>query len=320
MPLKNIKKLNDFLETKKLNDFLETKNLDALKRLAVPVIRVQNSSLSFKSAMMISAHNLKHLNKIPTLNAQCLMLNLEDGVSAQQKPYALVLCALALASNPVCDKKLVVRVNALDEGGADDILYLNPFMPDAIRIPKIRSCDDVKRALELIDENIEVHLSIETKEAWLALGTLAIHPRIKAYYLGVLDLFADLGLSQSLLTPNNPTVHTLLSHFLLTTRACGVKPVSFVYQDYKNEQGLHDWLELEKTMGFDAKGCIAPAQVELIHKFFGHSEIEIKRALAIVKLFDEHHAQGFSGFVDEQYGFIDEPVYKGALAVLNSLV
>lgn len=311
MLLKNIKKLNDFLETK---------NLDALKGLAIPVMRDQNRSLFFKSAMMISAHNLKHLSKIPTLNAQCLILNLEDGVSTQQKPYALVLCALALASNLVSDKKLVVRVNALDEGGAEEIVYLNAFMPDAIRVPKIRNREDVQRALELIDESIEVHLSIETKEAWLALSTLAIHPRIKAYYLGVLDLFADLGLPQSLLTPNNPTVHAMLSHFLLTTKACGVKPISFIYQDYKNEQGLRDWLKLEKEMGFDAKGCISPAQVELIHEIFGDNKAEIIRAQEIVKLFETHSLRGISGFVDEQYGFIDEPIYKGALVVLNNLV
>ncbi len=46
--------------------------------------------------------------------------------------------------------------------------------PMRIRVPKIRSVDDVEQALELIDENIEVHLSIETKEAWLNLGKLAI--------------------------------------------------------------------------------------------------------------------------------------------------
>lgn len=272
----------------------------------------------FRSAMMISTHNIKHLTKIPFLISECLMLNLEDGVSAEQKPYALVLCAMALASNPHIDKKLIVRVNPLDEGGSDEIKFLNPFMPDGIRIPKIRSIDDVKKALALVDEGIEIHLSIETKEAWLALGNLAINPRIKAFYLGVLDLFADLGLSQSLLLPDNPAVQYMLSHFLMTCRACGVKPVSFVYQDYKNSDGLRNWLELEKMIGYDAKGCIAPAQVEMIHEIFGHSEAEIEKCREIVRLFEEQHARGISGFVDERYGFIDEPIYKGALAVLNT--
>ena len=308
MPLKNIEKLTDLITSG---------NLEALRDLAIPQFRHQNHTQSFRSAMMLSPHNLKHLIKIPTLSAECLMLNLEDGVSAEQKPYALALCAIVLSSNPVCDKKLVVRVNPLDEGGAEEILYLNPFMPDAIRVPKIRSVQEVHRILTLVDEGIEIHLSIETKEAWQALSQLAFDPRIKAYYLGVLDLFADLGLSQALLTPENPTAQYILAHFLIISRACGVKPVSFVYQDYKNSEGLRNWLDMEKLMGFDAKGCIAPAQVELIHEIFGYSEGEIERAREIVSLFEEHLSRGISGFVDERYGFIDEPIYKGALAVLN---
>lgn len=267
--------------------------------------------------MMLSAHNVKHLAKIPQLKAECLMLNLEDGVSPEQKPYALSLCAIALASNPDPDKKLIVRVNPIDEGGAEEISYLNPFMPDGIRVPKIRTPEDVRKALSLIDEGIELHLSIETKEAWLHLSELAIDPRIKAYYLGILDLFADLGLSQSLFIPDNPMAQYMLSHFLVTSRSCGVKPVSFVYQDYKNDDGLRDWLELEKMIGFSAKGCIAPAQVELIHEMFGCNDHEIARCTQIVRLFEEHAARGITGFVDERYGFIDEPIYKGALAVLQ---
>jgi citrate lyase subunit beta/citryl-CoA lyase len=310
VPLRNIEKLNKFIESH---------DLEALECLAVPVPRIQNHSLSFRSCLMLSTHNLKHLTKIPSLNAECIILNLEDGVSLEQKPYALRLCAIALATHPKLDKKLVVRINALNEGGVEEIAYLNPFMPDAIRIPKIRSVDEVEKALKLIDKSIEVHLSIETKEAWLALGTLACHPRVKAYYLGILDLFADLGLSQSLLTPDNPTMQYTLSHFMMTSRACGVKPVSFVYQDYKNRDGLRYWLELEKSIGLDTKGCITPDQVQLTHEVFGVSEGEIQRCHTVIKLFEEYKAKGMTGFADERYGFIDEPIYKGALAVLKSL-
>ncbi|MBD3806290.1 aldolase/citrate lyase family protein [Sulfuricurvum sp.] len=301
----------------KLNEFLDSGDLESLRSLAIPIKRQLNTSLSFRSAMMLSTHNVKHLLKIPNLTAECVILNLEDGVSAQQKPYALALCAIALASNPKCDKKMVVRVNPLDKGGAEEILFLNPFMPDAIRVPKIRSVEDVKRVLTLVDEGIEIHLSIETKEAWITLSQLKIDPRITAFYLGILDLFADLGLSQTLLIPDNPTAQYMLAHFLMTCRACDVKPVSFVYQDHKNSDGLRNWLELEKMMGYDAKGCIAPAQVELIHEIFGHSEAEIARAREIVRMFEEQIARGISGFVNERYGFIDEPIYKGALAVLS---
>ncbi len=307
-----------FPDPRKLADLVASHDLETLKGLARPIDRSPNRSLSFRSAMMVSAHNVKHLSKIPSLQADCLMLNLEDGVAPEHKPYALVLCAIALASFGDIDAKLVVRINPLEEGGAEEIAYLNPFMPDAIRIPKIRSAADVQRALALIDEEIEVHLSIETKEAWLALGELACSPRVRVYYLGMLDLFADLGLPHSLIHPDNPTMHYLLSHFLVTSRAFGVKPVSFVYQDHKNLEELRYWVEVEKTMGYEAKGCISPAQVEVIHDILGRWDDELSRAGEIVRLFEENAAMGITGFVHERYGFVDEPIYKGALSLLKN--
>ena len=78
------------------------------------------------------------------------------------------------------------------------------------------------------------------------------------------------------------------------------------------------WIDLEKSMGYDAKGCISPTQVELVNKKFVDAEAEIKRAKIIVKLFDMHKETGVTGFVDEEYGFIDEPIYKGALHLLEN--
>jgi citrate lyase subunit beta/citryl-CoA lyase len=69
-------------------------------------------------------------------------------------------------------------------------------------------------------------------------------------------------------------------------------------------------------MGYDAKGCISPKQAELVNKIFINKEEEIKRAKVIVKLFEMHRDEGITGFTDEEYGFIDEPIYKGALKLL----
>jgi len=279
--------------------------------------RSLNTSLSFRSALMLSTHNVKHLKKILDIQAECIILNLEDGVSKEEKPKALRLCAYLLSSMLTCKKKLVVRVNALDEGGEDEISYLAPFMPDAFRVPKIRTQNDVENALSLIGEESELHLSIETKEAWLILKDLRIDERITAFYLGILDLLADLELPQSIIEPHNPTIEYILTHFLLTCKAIGVKPVSFVFQDYKDNESFEKWLEIEKKMGYSAKGCLSPSQVQSTHRVFGFSDAEIQRAKDIVSLFEAKREEGITGFSDEKYGFIDEPIYKGALIVLS---
>ena len=291
----------------------------ALDDFLFPRPRRLNVSQAFHAPLMVSAHRVKHLAKIPQLRTDAVILNLEDGVSPEQKPVALRLCALALSRLGESDKKLIVRVNPLDEGGAEEIGILGGFMPDAIRVPKIRSAADVERVLNLTPEPIEVHLSIETKEAWLALASLRPDPRVRAFYLGILDLFADLGLDQALIVPENPTLRYMLSHFLVTCRALGVKPVSFVFQDYRDEATFSEWLALERMMGYDAKGCISPLQAETVRRFFTADDAALQKAREIVALFEAARAEGVTGFTHETYGFIDEPIYKGALAVLKGV-
>jgi len=301
----------------KVEEAYKNRDLKALDELAKPRFRVINKKTTCSSFLMLSCNNLKHLKKLDSLNAECIILNLEDGVSKEDKPFALVLCAIFLSLHVESDKKLIVRINPLDEGGYEEITYLNQFMPDAIRVAKIRSKKEVDSVLALLNEDVELHLSIETSQAWHNLSQLKAGLKVTTFYLGILDLFADMKLPQSLVNLDNPTMHYMLSHFLVACRAMGVKPVSFVYQEYENLTEFTKWLELEESMGYDAKGCISPAQVELVNDMFVDKEEEIKRAMVIVKLFEMHRDSGVTGFVDQEYGFIDEPIYKGALALLE---
>ncbi|MCD6433879.1 MAG: CoA ester lyase [Sulfurimonas sp.] len=306
---------NDFLL--KVEKAYKNRDLEALDALAIPSFRVINRKSDFRSVLMLSCNNIKHLSKIESLEADCIMLNLEDGVSVEDKPFALVLCAIFLSKLQECDKKLVVRVNALQEGGYEEINYLNQFMPDAIRVPKIENETEVKNALALLNDESELHLSIETALGWHNLSYLKIDKNVTTFYLGILDLFADMRFPQTLINRDNPTMLYILSHFLITAKSIGVKPVSFVYQEFKNLDEFSMWIALEKSMGYNAKGCISPKQVELVNQMFVDEEAQIQRARVIVKLFEMHQEEGITGFVDEEYGFIDEPIYKGALAILK---
>lgn len=301
-----------------IKEAYESRDLAALDKLAIPTHRTINRRGDFKSALMLSCNNLAHLMKIDSLEADCIVLNLEDGVSKEEKPFGLVLCAIFLSHHKRCDKKLIVRVNALDNGGFEEITYLNQFMPDAIRVPKIREAKEVETVYELLDEKIELHLSIETNEAWKNLSSLRVNKKVTTFYLGVLDLFADMKLPQSLIKRDNPTLLYILSHFLVTCRVVGVRPVSFVYQEFKKLDEFKEWLYLEKKMGYDAKGCVSPTQAKIVNEVFADDKKEILRAKNIIKLFELKREEGITGFEDEEFGFIDEPIYKGALALLNS--
>lgn len=59
-------------------------------------------------------------------------------------------------------------------------------------------------------------------------------------------------------------------------------------------------------------------KAEIANEIFGISDTERERAEYIVKRFEEMQKDEVTGFPDKKYGFIDEPVYKGAKNLLLS--
>ena len=265
------------------------------------------------SYLMVAGDKQKHLDKLPFLKCDKAIVNLEDGVFDKNKARSLVYENLKNKDN----KNIIVRVNSLDSCGLQDIKTINQIKPYAIRVPKIDTITDVKKALELIDDDIEVHLSIETKLAFQNLEYFKIDNRVTTVYLGILDLLESLELPQKLLTLNNPTIDYILSKFLISSKIAGLNPVSFVYQDFKNTTEFSLWCQKEKNIGLNAKVAISPTQVDIINKCFKTDEKDIQKAKYIKKIFEKNKQNGISGFVDKKYGFIDEPIYKDALLLLR---
>jgi citrate lyase subunit beta/citryl-CoA lyase len=267
---------------------------------------------------MVAGDKEKHLGKVKDLRCDVAMINLEDGV--YDKQAALELIAKCFPDGlKVKNKKIVVRVNPLEEGGIEEIKTLNSLKPDGIRVAKIRTVVDVQKAVDIIDKEIEVHLSIETKEAFQSLDKLKVDKQVTTVYLGILDLLESLELPQSLLTLDNPTIEYILSEFLVKSKIAGFNPVSFTYQDYKNTEEFTKWCEKVKLMGFTSKSSISPTQVDIVNEIFKPNMEQLEKAKYIVKRFEEEKLNGCTGFVDEKYGFIDEPIYKDAKLILNKI-
>ncbi len=302
---------------KKVQQAIDRGDLDFLASLIKPS-KPRKRVRPVRSALMVSAHRAKHLNKLDELQADVAIINLEDGVAPELKRPALYAAALFISNAPQNTPLLVVRVNSLKESGEEEIKLLNKVFPDAIRIPKVRSQEDIDKAHELVNEAIDIHISVETKEAFATLGNFK-GERLKAAYLGILDLLSDLGISQSVLKIANPTIDYILAKFLVDAKTARVLPISFVYQEYRDLEGFRDWCSYEKAMGYGAKGCISPDQVKIANEIFEVSKELVMRARYIKERFEAMAKKGITGFSDDQYGFIDEPIYKDALNVLKSL-
>ena len=270
-----------------------------------------------RSNMMLNPLQLKHLNRMDESDADMITLNLEDAIAPSRKKEALQNIALFLSHMEYSKSFIIVRVNPLDEGGVEEISFLNDFSFDAVRVAKVKTQLEVAQALTLLHEDKELHISLETKEAFETLSTLRIDPRFTTANLGILDLLTSLGLPQSLVTQGNPTINYILSKFLVDTKTTGIHPISFMFQEYNDTKTFRKWCEQEKMMGFNSKACMGPKQVAIANNVFGVDTLALKRAKDIKIRFEEESKKNNHGFMDDNYGFIDEPIYRDALLILK---
>jgi len=273
-----------------------------------------------RSNMMLNPLQLKHLNRMDESDADMITLNLEDAIAPSRKKEALHNIALFLSYMEHANSFIIVRINPLDEGGAEEIKFLNDFAFDAIRVAKIKNQTQIAQALTLLSEDKELHISLETKEAFENLSKLRIDERLTTANLGILDLSTSLGLPQSIVTLGNPTIDYILSKFLVVVKTAGIHPISFMFQEYNDTETFGRWCKHEKMMGFESKACMGPKQVAIANEVFGISDEAIVRAKHIKNVFEANAKVGNHGFMDERYGFIDEPIYRDALLILSTEV
>ena len=293
-----------FENLKEIEEILKNNDIKKAKKLIKP-IKTNLTTTKKRSALMVSGHQIKHLNKLDELKADIIILNLEDGVPKEKKEIAKYLIAIFLSNYKNPKQELVIRVNPLNEGGSEEIKFFNEFNINAFRIPKVNSFEDIDNVFILTDKDL--HISVETKELFLNLKDF-YHPKFKAFYLGIYDLLNELNINHSILNQENPFIHRILSDFSLYSNYNNIHPIGFVYQQYKDLEGFKNWCLLQKNMGIKGVGCITPAQVEIANKIFDE---DIKFAKIIVERFEKEGPFTIDGL------FVDEPIYKNYLLLLK---
>jgi citrate lyase subunit beta/citryl-CoA lyase len=305
MIFENIKEIENIKVEDRLKAIGQERKTPTLKR-------------AYRSNMMLNPLKLKHLNRIDKIPADMVTLNLEDAIAPSRKKEALYNIALFLSHLKSSNAFIIVRTNPLNEGGREEIEFLNDFSFDAVRVAKVKTKKEILEIDRLLGSEKEIHISLETQEAFNTLSTFGGIERFTTANIGILDLLTSLGLPQSLVQQDNPTIHYILSKFLVDARTAGLNPISFMFQEYNDVEGFRAWCELEKKMGFTTKACMGPLQVMIANEVFGIDEEALIRANHIKHVFEKSAKKSENGFMDERYGFIDEPIYRDALLVLEN--
>ena len=295
-----------FKDIKELEEIVKNNDITkAEKLISIPSKTKELPITPKRSALMVSGHQVKHLNKIDEIPADIIILNLEDGVPKEKKEIAKYMIAVFLSNYQNPDKELVIRINPLNEGGKEEIKFFEKFNINALRIPKVNSIEDIDDVFFITDKDL--HISIETKEIFVNLKDFK-HPKLKVFYIGIYDLLNELNISHSIINTENPFIHKLLADFSLYSNYNKIHPMGFVYQQYKDIEGFKKWCLLQKNMGIKGVGCITPAQVEIANKIFSEDKDFAK---TVVERFEKEGPFTIEGL------YVDEPIYKNYLMILN---
>ena len=280
-----------------------------------------------RAALIVSADRVNHLKKALQREADVIIFNLEDGVSDERKPFGRLLLRKFLANTPLTgEKEVVVRINPISSPHFwEDITQILPALPHAVRLSKVSTPEDVialDRLVTAFEKStgapagfIKIHLSIETPEAVLNLPQiLKASERVEAAYLGILDLFAGLGVSQRL--AGKRLGDFVREKFAFECRACKVHPIGPAYQDYEDLEGFKEEALKEKELGFSGKMAISVRQAGIATKIFSPDPEEIEEAKRIVELYEKALKEGKGG-ITFNGKFIDQPIYRDALNTLR---
>lgn len=277
--------------------------------------------MRLRSLLFVPGDRPDRMEKAMQSGADAVILDLEDSVTPDRKPWARKDVATFL-ENTGRQMLLVVRVNALHSPFLrDDLDAVMPASPDAIMLPKAEggaSVSELAAMLGLSDTKI-LPIATETPRSVFALGSFeSVAQKLCGLTWGAEDLPATLGA----LTARNedgsftPPYEIVRALALFAAHAAGVPAIETVYPDFRNLDGLRVYAQRGRRDGFSGMMAIHPLQVPIINDAFQPSEAEVAHARAVVALFE---ANPGAGVFELDGKMVDLPHLKAARRLLGGL-
>jgi citrate lyase subunit beta/citryl-CoA lyase len=229
-----------------------------------------------RSALFLPASNPRAIDKARTLPCDMVILDLEDAVKPADKDRARVAAVEAVSAG-FGRRLAAIRVNGMDSEWHDaDMAALREAPVELIVLPKVERPDQAA-ACALPGKGLIA--MIETPSAVLAAATIACVPGVCGLLAGTNDLAAALRLPDS---AERSGLTLALQTIVLAARAAGILALDGVWNRLDDEEGLAHQCNEGRAFGFDGKSLIHPNQIDAANRAFGHSEVELEDARALI--------------------------------------
>ncbi len=282
---------------------------------------------SRKALLYVPGSDMHKIEKAAATGADCVCLDIEDGVAENMKTEARQTITTALGSLDFGRSERMVRVNSFASGRAhDDLAAALLARPDAILLPKVSEAGQIAEIDKIIgktekaqgwpNDGISLVVIVESARGIVNLAAICGEaescPRFQGIIFGAEDFAADMGATRTA-----EAAELLYARSALVTHcaAFGLQAIDLVTVNFKDMEILERESVRGAQMGYTGKQVIHPAQVEPVQRIFTPSQAEVERALLILNQAKAFAEEGKGAFALDGE-MIDRPVIKRAELVM----
>ena len=278
-----------------------------------------------RSLLFVPGNNSRFLEKAKSLQSDIVCFDLEDSVPVEEKKSARNLIKNALKNRSAYNSEIYVRTNSPASGMIpDDLQEIVQLGIDGIVIPKVNTSNEIKKIEKTMLglekkrklKPIELMASIESTEGVVnAYSIASCSKRVSALIFGVFDLLNDLGIEYTKKAEGAVYSRTKIP---VDARAAGKYAIDAIWQDLDDVEGLEQDSFTAKNLGYVGKSIIHPNQINVVHKIFHPTPLEIDWAKKVINAYDLAK-KNKKGATTVDGKMIDEVHYKRAITLLNSV-
>jgi citrate lyase beta subunit len=278
-----------------------------------------------RSLLFAPGDDARKLAKAAQSNADCVILELEDGVALNRKAIARETVRDAAEMLDFGQRERLIRVNGVDTPFfEDDLRGTIDARPDGYVLPKVEGAADVQRLCRILDAaerergwpagGIGMIILVESPRGVLNLREICeADARLQAVIFGAEDYASLVGARR---TREATEVLFARSAVVNACGAFGLRAIDMVFIDFNDDTGLEQECLRGRQLGFAGKQVIHPRQIDIVNRCFSPSESEIAWARRVVEGFRASQAEGHGAFALDGK-MIDLPVVRQAERILR---
>lgn len=283
------------------------------------------NELLLRSLMFVPAHNERLMESATRVQADVLLLDIEDSVQPRSnKQVARDRILRYLSDGRFAGRCIFPRVNDRESGellrdltqltvpGITGFMYPKSYTgQDVYFIDKLLATIEYEKGFPV--GTFKLIPLIETASAVLHAGAICqASDRVVAIAFGCEDFVTDLEGIHDL---EGRSIFTPRAMIAMAARANGVVPIDTVHIKVHDLVDLERNLKIAKDLGFEGMMVLNPKELDLAHRYFSPSDQEVADARELLRLAEEAVGEG-RGVAVIRNKFIGPPMIRAAEKLL----